>query len=1786
MVFSAFAVSAGSADAVGESLETVLSVLDGTPGFDATDGPGLDSGQANGIVRTNDNLTYQVEISVNDAPGTNVTFTLPLPQGVELSAVPPYCQTGSSLTPSTLPGPAVPATLSSWTTLPIQTLVCNVGDRTAFSTFTYPVVAKARAEVPNGTNLDPATASSTSDDVPTAAVSNPVNTQVSARAQFDISKNSTSETENAGYYSTQGIRACADGSGRQCFGYIIPMVIAAPVGGKGTTPLQMPVTFTDDLTPLSLYGAAALADPDYVAAGAGAVAKYGAILVQCRSLTWSQPYPFLGGAGTQTTSVRQSGTTTCTQPGGAGTEVDVSITGMDSSAYTVPSQAHRPTGRTLPANRGYVYSWSVFVQIPVETVVDLGIADSLGTTWTLNWDNRYTNFNPVGIDGVGNDPAAQDIFNDHRASRTVASTTGRFDKWYVGIGNAPGNVPPVEFSPGWAISEGPPGGTGPQTGEAQIYPGQRVLSFLHLDARSAATQQDVSFLVCDGWDPALLNLAKGNYPASTTAPGQRLPSNGEAVWMHGRHTDAGYATEANPQPLPMTIEYGNGATGAGTTCTDADSPGGWYSDPASVPGNDPVKAANGVYTGVSQVRVHVVVPPHQTGVGTWTWIAIGLQAADGLPVDTILPNYATGKVEFGSHTLADMLVSAKPWSTSTYVPSTNVGRLGDRVRVGTAVARLIKEVRDPATGDWVLSTPAVTGGDLVDFQLRPSITAATSASVSVPLRVEDCLPAGEVFVSSAISPTSIEPTAPPGAGITCGVGETYVLWDLGPMPLNEVVPPIEYTVRISPLVDSGTLINRALVTAEGDPSATNKRDATASVQVTQPAGISLGKRALTPQVEINRPGETNPDVLVWRTEFANFDTTPGPTSPDVIDVLPVNGQGGTAYNGSLSFVSANVVAGGSNVELLYTSEATVHPDPDDVTNLATGSTSWCDQVAAGAVILGTGSASACPQAASEVTGIRIRRPGPFGAGSQVTVDITMLPQNNAADDIYVNSISARAGGLVEIVGPVTAPERVVDSSIGNLVWHDVDGDGIREAGDDPIAGITVNLSGTDSDGNAVSLSTITDGFGLYSFDQLPSGNYDITFGLPPVSTLGETHFTLQSVGLDPTVDSDGDSTTGTASVTLPSNFNMVDVDQGVFFASPSVSVVKKINGDEAATSPGVVVDLGSTMSITFDVTNTGNVPLSTVSVADDQITAVACPGGVVQPGETIQCTANHPAPAAGVVHHNTATATANPSPLADGTQLADVSDSDDAYANSSGSSLAGQVFHDVNDDGLRQVAEIGIAGVEITLTGSDIYGNTVNRTTTTNVTGQWSFTALAAGTYRVSEAQPANYNDGQDTVGTAGGTLDPAGDAFDAVTLAAGEDATAYDFGELGTGLSGIVWLDRDASGVHETAETVRIEGVGMTLLDAAGNSIATTSTNAAGFYSFTGLAAGNYQVVQTQPSGYGSTTRNTQSVSVPLAGLTDVDFGEQLASIDGTIWNDVAPDGLAQTDGTSGETFRGGVVVVLLDTAGNAIDSVVSNPDGSYRFDDVPLGSYSIRVTPPAGLALTLQDQGADNTKDSDVDWVTGVTDSIVVSTASCASTAGDALPDCPQSVSNIDAGLITNKINLIANKTLATTSTSIARGDSVAWTLTATNGSTTPLPGMIVTDALPADLDYVSASGQGWVCGFESTTRTVTCDYAATLSPGQTAPAVTVVTKVTRAGVTITNATQVRSLVLGRNETATADNVSSSTVTIRPGPQLAYTGSSPRVPLIGLVLLLGGALVLAWSRRQRSSSLTQAAR
>src|SRR5207248_1579787 len=70
-------------------------------------------------------------------------------------------------------------------------------------------------------------------------------------------------------------------------------------------------------------------------------------------------------------------------------------------------------------------------------------------------------------------------------------------------------------------------------------------------------------------------------------------------------------------------------------------------------------------------------------------------------------------------------------------------------------------------------------------------------------------------------------------------------------------------------------------------------------------------------------------------------------------------------------------------------------------------------------------------------------------------------------------------------------------------------------------------------------------------------------------------------------------------------------------------------------------------------------------------------------------------------------------------------------------SLAGYVYVDANNDGIKEVTEAPIAGTTVTLTGTDVNGNAVSKTTTTDVNGLYSFTNLVPGTYVVTETQPA-----------------------------------------------------------------------------------------------------------------------------------------------------------------------------------------------------------------------------------------------------------------------------------------------------------------------------------------------------------------------------------------------------------------------------------------------------------------
>jgi len=189
-----------------------------------------------------------------------------------------------------------------------------------------------------------------------------------------------------------------------------------------------------------------------------------------------------------------------------------------------------------------------------------------------------------------------------------------------------------------------------------------------------------------------------------------------------------------------------------------------------------------------------------------------------------------------------------------------------------------------------------------------------------------------------------------------------------------------------------------------------------------------------------------------------------------------------------------------------------------------------------------------------------------------------------------------------------------------------------------------------------------------------------------------------------------------------------------------------------------------------------------------------------------------------------------------------------------------RVWIESDNDGLAATAEIiPVAGMVITATsGANVY------TTTTNSQGYYSFT-VAGGTYSVTYGfVPASYGlvfasatpGGSTESGNAG--LYAENDDPDrshvnntTVTVAAGQANWYIDFAfwqplELGNR----VWYDVDNSGTIDATER-GVVGVTLTLLDGAGTPVLstvtglpfTTTTNSGGYYTFTGLISGTYQV-------------------------------------------------------------------------------------------------------------------------------------------------------------------------------------------------------------------------------------------------------------------------------------------------------------------------------------------------------
>lgn len=98
-------------------------------------------------------------------------------------------------------------------------------------------------------------------------------------------------------------------------------------------------------------------------------------------------------------------------------------------------------------------------------------------------------------------------------------------------------------------------------------------------------------------------------------------------------------------------------------------------------------------------------------------------------------------------------------------------------------------------------------------------------------------------------------------------------------------------------------------------------------------------------------------------------------------------------------------------------------------------------------------------------------------------------------------------------------------------------------------------------------------------------------------------------------------------------------------AKPTSLLLQKHAGEPEDVNGNGIADAGDRIRYTFDVTNTGELPLRDLVVEDPKVGAVTCPAGELAPGGTVTCAADEvytatPADQAGGAVRNTATASA------------------------------------------------------------------------------------------------------------------------------------------------------------------------------------------------------------------------------------------------------------------------------------------------------------------------------------------------------------------------------------------------------------------------------------------------------------------------------------------------------------------------------------------------------------------
>ena len=523
---------------------------------------------------------------------------------------------------------------------------------------------------------------------------------------------------------------------------------------------------------------------------------------------------------------------------------------------------------------------------------------------------------------------------------------------------------------------------------------------------------------------------------------------------------------------------------------------------------------------------------------------------------------------------------------------------------------------------------------------------------------------------------------------------------------------------------------------------------------------------------------------------------------------------------------------------------------------------------------------------------------------------------------------------------------VPDYFIKGTIYRDGNRSGALDTDEKLYEGVTVQLR--DADGTVVATTT-TDADGAYSFDKLPAGTYTVTVVQDgPIA------------GLEQTGDPDATKDNASESITLNNdNPSTTDVNFGYVNNNSLSGTVYRDdsrNGDQDGTEPGysgVIVQL---------LDKDGQVITTTTTDANGRYSFDKLPDGtysitVVKDGELAD-TEQTEDPDATKDNSSEPVTLGEDNPFKDHIDFGYVPD----Y------SIHGLVYRDGDRSESHGTDEKGYANQTVELRDKD---GKVVATTTTDADGAYSFEKLPAGDYTVTVVKDGALTDLDQTEDP-----DSTKDSASGVISLSNDHRTRTDvnFGYIANNsINGSIYRDGDRDGRKGDTEG-RYSGVTVQLLDENGTVIATTTTDKDGTYSFEHLSDGTYSIkvvkdgvlADADQTGDPDTTLDNASKPITLdensPTKSDVDFGYvPNNTITGTVYRDDNRDKMIDGDEPGLER----VSVQLLDEDGNVVQTLDTAADGTYAFQHLKDGKYTVKVVRSSAIKDYDQTEDPDATID-----------------------------------------------------------------------------------------------------------------------------------------------------------------------------------------------------------------------------